>query len=581
MPKLGIDKKKIIFALCFCLAVLIFAGPLYLDFVDDRKITDSGQTGQNEFSTFLAQKEKLPLLGETVSLIAVGDISYSRGVERIVKRKDDINYPFLEIGDYLQTADLVFGNLETPITAGVEILDFSMIFRSNPGTEKALKQAGFSILSLANNHTPNFGDEGLNDTFVYLDDAGIKYAGAGANQEEANSPVYIFSKGIKFAFLAYNDDDVVPKSYEASKISAGTAFMNPQKMAKAISEAKQEADFVIVSMHSGTEYASYPNDSQINFARAAIDAGADLIIGHHPHVVQTMEEYKGKYIFYSLGNFVFDQPQSSETREAIAPKIYFTKNGIVKISILCVAMEKLAQPRPANSEESKRILQKLKFPLKDQTVYCWSEGNNDFQRETKKLIYQNIEQESGNISKSRQADLDNDLVLENYSLASGRLTIYENSKNIWQSPHDWWIDDFVLADANNDGILDINLSLWRVRNFGSSQPFWIQENDTSVKNHFFVLDIVDNSVKEIWGSSNLAVPNCEFQIADVDADGENELIAIEGDYSQTSECRGNYISVWEWDIWGFTKKWRGEKGDFSNLEIETIGGKTYILANTF
>ncbi|MFA7252507.1 MAG: CapA family protein [Candidatus Paceibacterota bacterium] len=306
-----------------------------------------------------AQKQNTSL----VSLIAVGDISYSRGVERMVTKNKDVNYPLLKISDYLKSADLVFGNLETPITPGTEIPAFTMLFRSNPGTEQALRKAGFSILSLANNHTPNFGDKGLSDTFNYLDLAGIKYVGAGRNEQEANRPVYLERQGIRFAFLAYNDPDVVPASYEALENNFGTAFMRIDKMTAAVSEAKQKADFVIVSMHSGTEYIERPNDSQISFAHAAIEAGADLILGHHPHVIQTLEKYQGKYIFYSLGNFIFDQPQSIETRESLAIKIYFSKNRIEKIHLQPVFMEQIAQPRIANPDEAQKILKRLDFPL--------------------------------------------------------------------------------------------------------------------------------------------------------------------------------------------------------------------------
>jgi poly-gamma-glutamate synthesis protein (capsule biosynthesis protein) len=310
------------------------------------------------------KEEILPKV-EEVYLIAVGDISYSRGVERIVKEQNDINYPFIKIGDYLRSADIVFGNLETTIMSGREITDREMVFRSNPGTEQALKNAGISVVSLANNHTPNFGEQGLKDTFSYLTQAGIKYVGAGENEQEANQPVYIEKNGIKFAFLAYNDADVVPVSYEAGKTRAGTAFMRKDKMANAVKEAKQNADFVIVSMHSGNEYVAKPNNSQTNFAHAAIDAGAELVIGHHPHVVQTMEKYKDKYIFYSLGNFVFDEMWVKETLNELAVKIYFTKSGVGKISFLPIVTENISQPTEAHGTLAEKILQRLKYPYNE------------------------------------------------------------------------------------------------------------------------------------------------------------------------------------------------------------------------
>lgn len=569
----------IVISFCF-LATALLVGSYYLHSSKNQEISNSQTQGEKEFLDFLSQKKKLPQASEEVSLVAVGDISYSRGVERIVKKENDINYPFLKIQDYLKNADLVFGNLETPITQGAEIPDFEMVFRSNPGTEQALKQAGFSILSLANNHTPNFGEKGLKDTFNFLENAGIEYVGSGQNEQEANQPVYIEQKGIKFAFLAYNDTDVIPALYEAGENRAGTAFMRIEKMTKAVKEAKQKANFVIVSMHAGIEYADKPNESQINFAHAAIDAGADLIIGHHPHVVQTMEKYKGKYIFYSLGNFVFDQPQSQVTKEGLAVKIYFVKDEINKISLLPVVMENLAQPEVASQSEAGKILQRLNFPLENQDIYSWNSNNNNLEKESRGVIYVEDLKNRNVFYKQEQADLDKDLVLENYVLENGKLTIAENEKMIWQSPDDWWIDNFILADSNNDGIEDINLSLWKSGNFGTSKPFWVKENDMSVKNHYFILDFLNKAIKQVWGSSNLGEPNCKFKIADVDNDGKNDLVVIEGDYSQKPKCEGNYVAVWKWNDWGFSNEWRSEKGNFSDLEIEKIGGKSYIVVDT-
>ena len=575
-------QKKITWLIVISLSVFVASliGSYYLHSSKNQEISNSQAQGEKEFLDFLLQKKKLPQVSEEVSLVAVGDISYSRGVERIVRKENNANYTFLKIQDYLKSADLVFGNLETPITQGSGIPDFEMIFRSNPGTEQALKQGGFSILSLANNHTPNFGEKGLKDTFNFLENARIKYVGAGQNEQEAYQPVYIENKGIKFAFLAYNDTDVVPAYYEASANRFGTAFMRIDKMIEAVKEAKQKTDFVIVSMHAGIEYADKPNNSQINFAHAAVDAGADLVIGHHPHVVQTLGKYKGKYIFYSLGNFVFDQPQSEETKEGLAIKVYFAKNGINKISLLPVVMENLAQPRMANQNEAEKILQRLDFSLASQGVYSWDDSSNNFEKGTRAAIYNDISKSGVIISKQEQEDLDNDSFPENYDWENGKLTITENEKMIWQSPSNWWIDDFVLADSNNDGIVDINLSLWKSGSFGTSKPFWVKENDMSVKNHFFVLDFSDGSIKQVWGSSNLVEPNCEFKIADVDNDGKKDLVVVEGDYSQKPECDGNYVAVWKWNDWGFSNEWRSEKGNFANLEIEKIDGKSYIVVDT-
>jgi poly-gamma-glutamate synthesis protein (capsule biosynthesis protein) len=293
------------------------------------------------------------------TLIAVGDLMLSRTVAKRMNEKG-ADYPFLETRAFLESADITFGNLETPITPGEPVQPFEMSFRADPSAAPALKKAGFDILSLANNHTPNFGVRGLGDTFRLLGEEGILYVGAGNNATEAAQTVFMNANGILFAFLAYNDDDVVPREYEAGD-GPGTAFMRTERMQEAVAGAVAYADIVIVSMHSGTEYEPTPNASQVAFARAAIDAGATIVIGHHPHVVQTVEYYKGKPIFYSLGNFVFDQMFSRETREGLALKAVFTKKGLKDITYHPVLIEDYAQPRLLEGAEKDAVIARLQL----------------------------------------------------------------------------------------------------------------------------------------------------------------------------------------------------------------------------
>ncbi|OGG59872.1 hypothetical protein A2765_04800 [Candidatus Kaiserbacteria bacterium RIFCSPHIGHO2_01_FULL_56_24] len=292
------------------------------------------------------------------SLIAVGDIMLSRTVAKKMHQYGP-DYPFASTTAFIQSGDIAFGNLETPITPGDDVQPMEMTFRADPEAAQALKDAGFDVLSLANNHTPNFGEEGLRDTLSYLDEAGLSHAGAGMNSKQAHEPAFLTVQGITFAFLAYNDHDVVPVSYEAGEGRAGTAFMRIEDMTAAVQAAKAAADIVIVSMHSGIEYEPIPDESQVAFAHAAIDAGAEMVIGHHPHAVQTMEVYKGKYIFYSLGNFVFDQMFSRETREGLVLKVNFAKEGLSGIEYHPVLIEDYAQPRFLEGEAAQAVIERL------------------------------------------------------------------------------------------------------------------------------------------------------------------------------------------------------------------------------
>ncbi|KKR31061.1 MAG: Capsule synthesis protein, CapA [Candidatus Falkowbacteria bacterium GW2011_GWF2_39_8] len=197
----------------------------------------------------------------------------------------------------------------------------------------------------------------------------IKYTGAEENEQKTNQPVIIEEKGLKIAFLAFNDRDVVPSSYGAGINRAGTALMDVGKMTDAVKKARLQADLVIVSMHSGNEYTEIINSSQSVFAHAAIDAGAELVIGHHPHVVQRIEKYQGKYIFYSLGNFVFDQMWSEDTRQGIAVKIYLGKEGMKKAEITPIIIENYSQPNILSGDKANKVLKRLKVTGDEKIIF--------------------------------------------------------------------------------------------------------------------------------------------------------------------------------------------------------------------
>lgn len=286
----------------------------------------------------------------------------SRNVGAAMRSRHDFNYPFLQTRSILQSGDMTFANLETPITPGKPVLTGSMTFRSDPGVEKAMKSAGIDIVSLANNHTMNQGAKGLRDTFSYLDKVGIAHTGAGSTLDAALRPAIATVRSVRFAFLAFNDSDVVPASTGAGPNHAGTALMDTVRMVKSVKAARKKADVVIVSMHSGTEYTPKPNARQQRFARAAIDAGAEMVIGHHPHVVQTVEKYKGKWILYSLGNFIFDQMWSRETRQGVIAKITFSGTSVQTVAFTPILIENYAQPRVLTGKEATQVIRRLALP---------------------------------------------------------------------------------------------------------------------------------------------------------------------------------------------------------------------------
>jgi poly-gamma-glutamate synthesis protein (capsule biosynthesis protein) len=238
-------------------------------------------------------------------LIFVGDVMLSRSVGAKMRAVDDWTYPFEKIAPTLRSADLTFGNLECPISDTGRNRYHLYSFRADPKAIAGLKFAGFDVMSVANNHSFDWGAPALVDTLARLRADGIRTVGAGANDLEAHYPVLVMLHGVRLAFLAYVN--VPPKEATAGTDRAGVAWLDRDRTLADIRFARELADVVIVSVHWGVEYMRRPQRSQVEMAHQMIGAGADLVVGSHPHVVQPLEEYHGRWIAYSLGNFIFDQ----------------------------------------------------------------------------------------------------------------------------------------------------------------------------------------------------------------------------------------------------------------------------------
>ena len=296
---------------------------------------------------------------QSVSVLFLGDVMLSRGVANQVEKNNNLYFPFQYIKSELLNNDFVFANFESPVINGKKVYSGQMAFRTNENMIPILKEMNFSVVSLANNHMLDMGQKGLLNTLKVLTENKIQYIGAGENNEKAHEPKIIEKNGIKIAFLAYNDDDVILATNEATADRPGTAFMGLEGLKNDVIKAKSLADFVVVSMHSGNEYQTNPNQRQINFAHTAIDSGANLIIGHHPHIIQKYEQYGNGYIFYSLGNCIFDQMWSEDTREGVMIKIVFSKEKIEDMKATPFLIENYSQPRIIDKEDNLELYQKI------------------------------------------------------------------------------------------------------------------------------------------------------------------------------------------------------------------------------
>ncbi len=361
-----------------------------------------------------------------VSFLAVGDIMLSRNVAGEIQKAKNINLPYEKMVEILNSTDFNFGNLESPIGAGPagEIIGgHSLIFGTPVANITPLIENNFRVMNLANNHALDQGYKGLIFTKEYLNTLGIQTSGGGSNEDEAwQAAIVKTANGIKICFIgasyaSINDGGKATNTYVAR-------IEDTEKLKIQISNAKKTCDFIVATMHAGTEYVRKPNQAQIDFAHTAIDAGADMVIGAHPHWVQTIERYcpnsatiltsplaregapisigadegatncaNPKFIFYSLGNFIFDQMWSTDTREGLTLKINLSKTGgcspsplargdalsasegqrgctdslqgnrqptkLESVELIPIIIDNYSTPRPATETETKKILEKI------------------------------------------------------------------------------------------------------------------------------------------------------------------------------------------------------------------------------
>lgn len=284
---------------------------------------------------------RVPHNTREATFVAVGDIMLSRAVGRRIASSSDPRFPFLLAAPFLRDADITFGNLEGPISARGADRQNLYSFRADPKTVEGLAYAGFDMLSLANNHMLDWGPDALIDTAELLRREGMRPVGAGANALAANTPAIFEKNGITFGLFAYST--IFPNT-PATDMEPGLSLFSLASATHVVRELARTTDVVIVSFHWGEEYALQSRAEEQEIAHALIDAGADLIVGHHPHVAQEIERYNGGWIAYSLGNFVFDQYFSEETMRGLAIRAHIRAGSIAKLDLFTVQLNSNFQP---------------------------------------------------------------------------------------------------------------------------------------------------------------------------------------------------------------------------------------------
>ena len=280
-----------------------------------------------------------------IKLIATGDVIPARGANWPAVQSGDFKFPWRKTASLLQSGDLTLINLEAPLFAGCQLQTSGFTFCGDARHIEGIVWAGVDVASLANNHIGNYGQEGIEKTISLLTKNNVDYSGF---DHLAIKGV----KGVKFGFLAYN--------------GVGATFQT-EGMKTQIAASKKKVDILVVSVHWGMEYESFPKaappvapDDPKQIAKLMIEAGADLIIGNHPHWVQGIQIINNGFVTYAHGNFIFDQTWSEETKEGVVGEYIFYDKKLVSVHLYPTKFEKQYQPRFLKTDEGAHVLKRMK-----------------------------------------------------------------------------------------------------------------------------------------------------------------------------------------------------------------------------
>ncbi len=327
------------------------------------------------FSAFLILPRFAP--AQDLVLQLAGDIMLG-GSALPTFRERGYESAFGPTGALLVEGDVNFANLEGPVTTrGRPVGDKQFTFRMEPEALDAIGRVGFNLVALANNHTLDQGMVGLLDTIAHLQQRGIAHAGAGEDLAAARAPAILTVRGLRVGLLAYSA--VFPPEFYALDDAPGTAFAKKEYLEQDIPAAREKVDLLIVSFHWGEELSPTPKEYQVELAHLAVDRGADVVVGHHPHVLQGIEVYRDRPIFYSLGNFAFSS-YSAQVRDGLLARIIVHEGkpaGAWLIPLSVFTPDNDIQPRPLAGEAARDAIRRfadISAPFGTPVAFCGGRG---------------------------------------------------------------------------------------------------------------------------------------------------------------------------------------------------------------
>lgn len=490
---------------------------------------------------------------QTYEIIMVGDILAGRGTQML----EDISVPVS-----FQTADLLAGNLEgvfADFTLPVEAERAPYHLAGGHSTAQTLAKSGFDLLGLANNHALDLAGQGLGQTTRFLDEAGIRWVGAGEMAELSSQPGYWQAGTLRLAFLAVNavsspqfshaQSGWFPSTWEASFLDR-------------IREAHQHADLVIVLVHWGFEYQSQIDPTQRSMAQSMLEAGADIIIGSHPHIVQGIEvsppseSRNPKITAFSLGNFIFDQ-SGQGTDSGLALRVVLDSKGIQGVQVLPVKAG--MQPRLLSPEAAQKMIADLLDPAKPVVFSCTKQTCSNLEQPD--IIQRRI---SGGLFWSGWIELTGDQIEELVRREAGQVIVYQAGKETWRTPAEWQVLDAALGDPDGDGRGDILLAMLK------------PDANGVLRSHPFIMGYRGGIFRNLWGGSAVSDPIQEVELGNVDESPAVELVVVEERGSGLQA-----VTVWDWHGWGFSLRWRSPEDNYQNLRLafDPAGGPAWILVD--
>ena len=338
--------------------IAIFILVILLTVITSSCMEEENLPAAEELSEESNTPEPSEVVSQSFTFVAVGDIMLDRGVGEKIE-KLGAEFPFQRVAGLMREADLALGNLESPISSlGTAVKGKEVNFRAAPEVIHGIRNAGIDVLSLGNNHSSDYGADALMETMDILSHNGIAYIGAGANAAAAHRPANLTVNGIKVSLLGYSYR--FHMVVEAQQRRSGVAIARGEQIRTDIERAKEWADVVIVSFHWGWEYSDHPDSETRELAHLVVESGADVVVGHHPHVIQGIEIYKGGLICYSLGNFIFDQ-RGERTTRSLMLRCKMEKSGLQQAELLPVIIDtEEFRPGLASEEAAESILLELK-----------------------------------------------------------------------------------------------------------------------------------------------------------------------------------------------------------------------------